>query len=405
MAVDAPIYNPLDPATHADPYPSYRRLREQSPVHHSPLGILVLSRFADIDAVLRDPRFGHTMSDQVQMLKTMQGPGSSTIDEFSRWMLFLDPPDHTRLRGLVQKAFTPRAVEALRPRITELVDQFVTAFLARLEDEGQADIVDELALPLPVTVITEMLGLHIEDEPRMRPWAEAVAQALDPIISDEEARRADDAVAGLTSFIASVVEKRRRSPGSDLLTKLIEAEDAGGHLTEQELLSTVILLFGAGHETTRNLISNGMLALLRHPETLAQLRANPSLMRNTTEELLRYDSPVQLVGRVAKSDMEVAGEQVPAGMSVACIVGSGNRDPAQFPDPDRLDITRPDLKMLSFGGGIHFCLGAMLARMEGALAIGTLIKRAPALALVDEEPQWRPHITLRGLAKLPVRAA
>ncbi|HLJ07101.1 MAG TPA: cytochrome P450, partial [Acidimicrobiia bacterium] len=228
MAVDTPIYNPLDPATHADPYPSYRRLRELAPVHHSPLGILVLSRFADIDAVLRDPRFGHTMSDEVQMLKVIHGPGAATVDEFSRWMLFLDPPDHTRLRGLVQKAFTPRAIEALRPRITELVDQFVGAFLAHLDADGQADIVNELALPLPVTVITEMLGLPIEDEPQTRLWAEAIAQALDPIISEEEALRSDDAVAHLTSYISSVVEERRRSPGPDLLSKLIQAEDSGG---------------------------------------------------------------------------------------------------------------------------------------------------------------------------------
>lgn len=405
MAVDAPIYNPLDPATHADPYPSYRRLRELAPVHRSPLGILVLSRFADIDVVLRDPRFGHTMSDEVKLLKVMHGPGSVTVDEFSRWMLMLDPPDHTRLRGLVQKAFTPRAIEALRPRITELVDRFVGSLLAHLEADGWADIVDELALPLPVTVITGMLGLPIEDEPQARLWAEAIAQALDPIVSEEQARRSDDAVEQLTAYIASVVEERRRHPGPDLLTKLIEAEDSGGHLSSQELISTVTLLFGAGHETTRNLIGNGMLALIKNPEVLARLRADPSLIRNAVEELLRYDSPVQLVGRVAKTDMEVAGEEVPAGMAVACIVGSGNRDPAQFPDPDRLDITRPDLRMLSFGGGIHFCLGAMLARMEGALAIGTLLARAPELALVDREPQWRPHITLRGLSRLPVRAA
>ncbi|MGH2719287.1 MAG: cytochrome P450 [Actinomycetota bacterium] len=405
MAVDTPIFNPLDPATHADPYPSYRQLRELSPIHHSPLGILVLSRFADIDAVLRDPRFGHTMADEVQMLKVMQGPGGVTVAEFSRWMLMLDPPDHTRLRGLVQKAFTPRAIEALRPRITALVDQFVSGFLSRLESEGQADIVDELALALPVAVITEMLGLHIEDEPRTREWAEAIAQALDPIISEEQARRSDEAVVGMTEYITSEIERRRRSPGNDLLTKLIEAEDAGGRLSEQELISNVILLFGAGHETTRNLISNGMLALIRNPEVLAQLRSDPSLIRNAVEELLRYDSPVQLVGRVAKSEIEVAGVPFPTGMAVACIVASGNRDPAQYRDPDRLDILRPDIKVLSFGGGIHFCLGAMLARIEGALAINTLLARAPALALVDEKPQWRPHITLRGLAKLPVRAA
>jgi cytochrome P450 len=403
------FYNPLDPEVHANPYPHYRRMREQDPVHRSPLGFVVLTRYADIDAVLRDPRFGHAMDETSVLLKTMHGPGVKTVEEFSRWMLLSDPPDHTRLRRLVSKAFTPRAVEALRPRIRQLVGELVAGFLAELAAEGEADLVERLALPLPVTVISEMLGLPVDNVPQAREWAEAIAQALDPIVTEEQARRSDAAVAGLTDYIAAVVEERRRAPGRDLLSSLIEAEDAGGHLSEEELISMVALLFGAGHETTRNLISNGVLALLTHPAELARLRAgleaDPALIRPAVEELLRYDSPVQLVGRVAKADVAIAGEEIASGQAVALIIGSGNRDPEQFPDPDRLEVTRPDLKMLSFGGGIHFCLGAMLARMEAQLAIGTLLARAPELEPAGEEPDWRPHITLRGLASLRVRPA
>ena len=232
------------------------------------------------------------------------------------------------------------------------------------------DLIEDLALPLPVTVISELLGLPIEDQAQAREWAEAIAQALDPIVTEEQARRADRAVKELAAYIGDVVARRRRNPGPDLLSRLVEAEDEGGHLSEAELISTVGLLFGAGHETTRNLIGNGMLALLRNPAELQRLRNDPSLIRTAVEELLRYDSPVQIAGRGARADAVIGGERIAAGEPLMLLVGAANRDPAQFPDPDRLDVGRPDVKMLSFGGGIHFCLGAMLARTEGQIAIG-----------------------------------
>jgi len=401
LAPEEPVFfNPLDPEAHKDPYPQYRRLREHAPMLRGPLGYWVLSRYADIAAVLRDPRFGVGVDEASLMLAmTQDGPGIATMVELSRWMLFRDPPDHTRLRGLVSKAFTPRALEAVRPRVVEIVKGLVDNIAGR----GEADLITDLALPLPVTVISELLGLPIEDHAQAREWAEAIAQALDPVVTEEHTTRADRAVAGLAAYIGGVVAERRRDPGPDLLSRLIEAEDGAGHLSEAELISTVSLLFGAGHETTRNLIGNGMLALLRNPGELRRLREDPSLIRSAVEELLRYDSPVQLAGRGARADVVIGGERIAAGEPMMLLIGAANRDPAQFPDPDRLDIGRQDVKMLSFGGGIHFCLGAMLARTEAQVAIGTLLARVAHIELATEDLAWRPHITLRGLSSLPVR--
>ncbi|MCW3044937.1 MAG: Cytochrome [Actinobacteria bacterium] len=401
LAPEEPVFfNPLDPEAHADPYPQYRRLREHAPMLRGPLGYWVLSRYADIAAVLRDPRFGVGVDEASLMLATTQdGPGVATMVELSRWMLFRDPPDHTRLRGLVSKAFTPRALEAVRPRVVEIVNRLIDDVAGR----DEVDLIAELALPLPVTVISELLGLPIEDQAQAREWAEAIAQVLDPIVTEEQATRADRAVKELAAYIGRVVAQRRREPGPDLLSRLIQAEDGGAHLSEAELISTVGLLFGAGHETTRNLIGNGMLALLRHPGELQRLRDDPSLIRSAVEELLRYDSPVQIAGRGARADVVVGGEHIAAGEPMMLLVGAANRDPARFPDPDRLDVRRPDVKMLSFGGGIHFCLGAMLARTEAQIAIGTLLARVPHLELATDHLEWRPHITLRGLSRLPVK--
>jgi cytochrome P450 len=400
LAPEEPVFfNPLDPEAHADPYPQYRRLREHAPMLRGPLGYWVLSRYADIAAVLRDPRFGVGVDEASLMLATTQdGPGVATMVELSRWMLFRDPPDHTRLRGLVSKAFTPRALEAVRPRVVEIVNRLIDDVAGR----DEVDLIAELALPLPVTVISELLGLPIEDQAQARAWAEAIAQVLDPIVTEEQATRADRAVKELAAYIGRVVARRRREPGPDLLSRLIQAEDGGAHLSEAELISTVGLLFGAGHETTRNLIGNGMLALLRDPGELQRLRDDPSLIRSAVEELLRYDSPVQIAGRGARADVVIGGEHIAAGEPMMLLVGAANRDPARFPDPDRLDVRRPDVKMLSFGGGIHFCLGAMLARTEAQIAIGTLLARVPHLELATDHLEWRPHITLRGLSRLPV---
>src|SRR2546430_3138211 len=300
LAPEEPVFfNPLDPEAHADPYPQYARLREHAPMLRGPLGYWVLSRYADIAAVLRDPRFGVGVDEASLMLAmTQDGPGVATMRELSRWMLFRDPPDHTRLRKLVSKAFTPRAVEAVRPRVVEIVNGLLDGFAGR----DEVDLIADLALPLPVTVISELLGLPIEDQAQARVWAEAIAQALDPIVTEEQAVRADRAVKELAAYIGDVVAKRRVNPGPDLLSRLIQAEDEGGRLSEAELISTVGLLFGAGHETTRNLIGNGMPALLRNPDEMQRLRDDPTLIRSAVEELLRYDSPVQIARRGGPAD-------------------------------------------------------------------------------------------------------
>lgn len=393
------LYNPLDPGVHADPYPHYRLLRERDPVHVSPFGFWALSRYSDAARVLRDPRFGSGLDEEGLIAMMLGGPGSATVTEFARWMLFRDPPDHTRLRSLVSKAFTPRAVEVFRPRIQQIVDGLIDNVLPT----GKMNVIGDLAFPLPVTVISELLGLPIEDQGRCREWTNAIAQALDPVDDPQMRTRADSAVLEMSEYIAGKVAQRRRSLGDDLLSSLITAEEQGARLSEDELVSTVGLLFGAGHETTLNLIGNGLLALLRHPEQLRRLRAEPNLIQSAIEELLRYDSPVQLIGRTARADVEIGGRMIAEGEPVILLVGAANRDPMQFSNPDSLDVARPGVRHLSFGGGIHFCLGAILARTEAQICIATVLRRLPGLELESSRPEWREHITLRGLKSLPVR--
>jgi pimeloyl-[acyl-carrier protein] synthase len=405
-ALEPLFYNPMDPEVHADPYPHYRRLREEDPVHRSPLGFWVLSRYADVAALVRDPRFGHELpapDDSADGSPDGRyGPGHDPADRSQAGvsMLFRDPPDHTRLRGLVNKAFTPRAVEALRSR----VKQVVGSSLARAREAGEMDVISALAFPLPVTVIGEMLGLPREDYDQCRIWTDAIGQALDPVMSQEDFDRFQLAEVEFHEYLRTKVAERRRRPGADLLSALIAAEEAGDRLTEGELIVTLALLFAAGHETTTNLIGNGMLALLRNPDQLARLRSDPALIRSAVEELLRYDSPVQFVARIAKEPVEIGGgEEIALGESVMGLLGAANRDPAQFPEPDLLDIERADVRHLSFGGGIHFCLGGTLARIEGQVAIDGLVRGLPGLELASDDLRWREHINLRGLKALPVR--
>jgi cytochrome P450 len=333
------------------------------------------------------------------MAAALGGAGSPLVAEMSRWMLFQDPPDHTRLRGLVAKAFTPRAIERIRVRTQEIVDGLID----RVADADGMDAIADFAFPLPVTVIAEMLGLPTADADRCRAWTIAAGRVLDPNQTPEQVGRAIEAVEHLSGYVREQVEQRRRMPGDDLLSVLIAAEDGGERLSEDELVSTVNLLFGAGHETTVNLIGNGLLALLRNPDQLSRLRTDPSLVPNAVEELLRYDSPAQLVRRWAREDLEVCGARVAAGDELLLLAGAANRDPERFPDPDVLDVGRADVRHVSLGGGPHFCLGAMLARMEGQVAFGALAGRLPHIELATDRVQWREHIVLRGLKALPVR--
>jgi cytochrome P450 len=396
-----PLFNPLSPEVIANPYTHYHRLRTLDPVHRSPLGFFVASRHTDVSFVLRDKRFG---KDFVGRMTRRFGP--QVLDEpvyrsMRHWMLQLDPPDHSRLRGLVVKAFTARRVEDMRPRIQEIVDKT----LDRVEPRGQMDLIADFALRLPVTVICDMLGIPEEDHEMIFSGARAGGRLLDPVpLSRAEIDQANADNLATAAYFHSLFELRRRQPGDELTTQLVQAEEQGHKLTNEELTANVILLFGAGHETTVNLIGNGLLALHRHPDQLRLLREHPALITNAIEELRRYDSSVQLTGRTALEDVSVGGVNVAKGESVLCLLGAANRDPAVYPDPDRLDITRSNIRPMSFGGGIHFCLGAQLARIEGEIGIATLLRRLPNLKLDDvEHPDWRHTFVLRGLNRLPAR--
>jgi cytochrome P450 len=396
-----PLFNPLSPEVIANPYPHYHRLRTLDPVHRSPLGVFVASRHADVSFVLRDKRFG---KDFVGRMTRRFGP--KVLDEpvyrsMRHWMLQLDPPDHTRLRGLVVKAFTARRVEDMRLRIQEIVDRT----LDRVEPRGQMDLIADFALRLPVTVICDMLGIPAEDHEMIFAGARGGGRLLDPVpLSRAEINQANDNNLATETYFHSLFELRRRQPGDDLTTQLVQAEEEGHKLTNEELTANIILLFGAGHETTVNLIGNGLLALHRNPDQLRLLKERPTLITNAIDELLRYDSSVQLTGRTALEDISVGGVDVAKGESVLCLLGAANRDPAVYADPDRLDITRSNIRPMSFGGGIHFCLGAQLARIEGEVAIATLLRRLADLKLDDvEHPDWRQTFVLRGLNRLPAR--
>ena len=387
-------FNPFLPEFIENPFPVYHRLRSEDPVHESPMGFWVLTRYDDVAGMLRDARFGRKGFDT--LLQARFGEAG-----FDLSMLFRDPPDHTRLRALVSKAFTPRVVEEMRGRIQEIVD----ALLDRAQDVGRMDVIADLAYPLPLIVICEMLGVPTENRDLFRRWSVDIARSLDAIAlptEPEVIERGTAARHALADYFRGLIAERRRRPKADLLSDLIAAEEEGDKLTEGELMATVLLLFVAGHETTVNLIGNGTLALLRHPVELRALRADPGLIGSAVEELLRYDGPVQRTGRMPNTDVALGGRTIPKGALVLGLIGAANRDPAHFPDPDRLDITRGDNRHLAFGWGIHFCLGAPLARLEAQIAILALVRRLPRLALATARLEWRRASTLRGLTALPV---
>ncbi|MEZ2146090.1 cytochrome P450 [Bradyrhizobium sp. DN5] len=396
-----PLFNPLSPDFIRDPYPHYDRLRTMDPIHVTPFGQFVTSRHADVSLVLRDRRFGKDFVERSKRRYSEKIMDEPVFRSMSHWMLQADPPDHTRLRGLVVKAFTARRVEDMRPRIQEIVDQTIDAVI----DRGHMDLIEDFAFRLPVTIICDMLGIPEEHRETFYKSSRDGGRLLDPVpLSPEEISQGNAGNLMAQMYFQQLFELRRRSPGDDLITQLVQAEEDGNKLTNEELTANIILLFGAGHETTVNLIGNGLLALHRNPDQLALLKARPELMVGAIEEFLRYDSSVQMTGRVALEDIDdLGGVKIPKGETVLCLLGSANRDPAVYPDrPDRLDVTRQNVKPLSFGGGIHFCLGAQLARIEAEIAIATLLRRLPDLRIDDVvNPQWRPTFVLRGLTRLP----
>jgi cytochrome P450 len=403
--MSSPAPQPLDfrdPAFLADPYPVFRQLRATAPVWQAPFGRWFLTGYEDTALLLRDRRFGKGYSDPEALARrfgptAMQEPA---VVELTHMMLMRDPPDHTRLRGLVTKAFTARRIEALRASIQDLTDQL----LDRVVPLGRMDAIRDLAFPLPVLVICELLGIPEADRERFVTGSASGAALLNP--TPPTRAELDSANAGTlatSAYFEALFEQRRRDPRDDLITQLVQAEEAGDRLTTEELRANVSLLFAAGHETTVNLIGNGIYSLLRHPDQWQILRSDPALVPNAIEEVLRFESPVQAVARIVSEPLELHGMALAVNEIVVSLVGGANRDPAVFADPEQFDVTRKDLRPLSFGGGIHFCLGAQLARIEAAVVFETILRRLPNLRLADpDHPKWRPSFVLRGLMELPV---
>jgi pimeloyl-[acyl-carrier protein] synthase len=370
----------------------------------------ILTRWADCQAVLRDPRFS---SNGVHSALPPQTTQDVMREANQATLLFLDPPDHTRLRALVSQAFTPRRVEGLRPLVATLVDHLLETAAKGGGQKGGAteqgttmDVMAALAQPLPVLVICELLGVPVEDHHLFGPWSSGASRLLDGDLDEATLMSSLTAAAQLLTYFSALCERRRAEPTDDLLTALVQAEAAGDRLTEPELMATLVLLLVAGHETTTNLIGNGALALLKNPDQADWLRekdeaGDTAAVKNAIEELLRYDPPVQITGRYATSNLEINGLAVAKGEGVAIMLAAANRDPEHFPEPDRLDLSRADPHNLAFSQGIHYCLGAALARLEGEVVLPRLFRRFPTLRLPSATPQYRDHRVLRGLAALP----
>lgn len=390
-----------DPGFFANPYALYDQWRAEAPVRWEPAlrGWCVTSHAA-VTAALADP---HLSSDRTEAyLAAFPLDARETLCTFARarsdMMLFVDPPKHTRLRGLVQKAFTPKMIEQLRPRIEHLVSEF----LAPARANGGFDLISDLSEPLPGVVIAELLGVPPADRPQFKRWALDFATAISGGRTLDVVLRAQTSLLAMAEYLRPIIADRRMHPADDLLSALVAVEKQGELLNETELVATCMLLLIAGSETTTNLIGNGMLALLRNPGQLARLRAGEEGIRPAVEELLRYDTPVQASFRVAREATVIAGAPIQPGEMVVLVLGAANRDPSQFPEPNRLDIGRGDRRHLSFAHGPHFCLGAALARLEAQVAIAAILERLPGVRLASDQPDWRPLFAFRGLQSLPV---
>lgn len=389
------LFNPFEPGFAEDPYPAYRKLRKAEPVHESPIGVWLFSSYADVAALLRsqlsvDPR---NIEDGPFSVRLVEGRALSMLDR--------DPPDHTRLRSLVAKVFTRRSIAALEPLVTDLVDDA----LDRIARDGGADLVDALAFPLPFEVISRMLGMPQTDTAHIRELSGKIVRTLDIVADEKEFRAIERATVELDAIVADAIAWKRTQPAADLLTALVEADDRGDRLTDEELIAQVELLFVAGHETAVNLIAGGVEALLRHPSQLTLLRNTPDLAPNAVEELLRYVSPVQQSRRITIEPWAVRDRMIPPGTFIVAMLGSANHDESFWgPTAEEIDITRPTARQhLAFGGGPHHCLGAALARLEARVAVTSLLQRFPGLAFdPSAELAWNGMISLRGPARLPI---
>ena len=390
-------FEPLSRAFRASPYAAYARLQREDPVHRSPLGMWVVTRWDDVASVVKDPRFG--MGGFWSRQSAMLGPGPAERMG-SASFFFKDPPDHTRLRNLVSRAFTPRRIAALGARIGAIVE----AQLAPARESGRIDVIRDLAFPLPVLVIAEMLGLPSEDRALFHAWTQAMNLSFEPVVSPEQAALCHSAVGELESYLLGCVRARRESPGEDLLTALIQVSDQGDRLSEPELVGTAALLLSAGYETTMGLIGNGALALVRHPEQARRLAQDPDAAANAVEEFMRYDSPVQFTAREPLEPVELRGRKLMPGELCLAVVAAANRDPEHFDRPETLDVARANASdQVSFGGGRHFCLGAPLARLEGAIAFRALAPLLVGAEIASDRLEWRDSFLNHALESLPLR--
>ena len=392
--VESSTLEPFSTAMLADPYPAYRAMRERGRMQRTDAGHWLATGYEEVSRLLTDQRFGEAAGrgGRIRLSRTTREGPQQLLGRVDT-MLSQDPPEHTRLRRLVSKAFTPRSVQKMRPRIQEIVNEL----LEKIDGRVEFDLVSELAWPLPVIVIAEMLGIPQEDRERFKRWSDAMVPTLGGDYSAlDEARRSNEE---LVDYVSRVIAERRKEPRDDLISRLVAAEERGQTLSEDEMLGTVALLLVAGNETTAHLISNGMLVLLRNPQQMARLRDDPSLLPSAVDELLRYTGPVHTTRRVAKTDASLGGAEIRRGEVVIGLLAAANRDPDKYPDPDSLDVARNPTDHVAFGDGIHFCLGAALARLEGQVAIGTLLQRFPDLRLLNE-PEWGGTFAIRGVTSL-----
>ncbi|HEY7104832.1 MAG TPA: cytochrome P450 [Acidimicrobiia bacterium] len=407
-SANPPTFNPLEPGFTTDPYPQYRLLLEQNPAQQSQFGPWALFRYDDCVRFLRDPSL--SVEDRNVAGRNPRAElreevfGERAAERGSRSILNLDPPDHTRIRGIVQKVFTPRAIERLAPRVEQLVDGALDDIAARGTD---MELIADLAFPLPFQVISDMLGMPDADRAELRDWAHTLTLGLEPVLAQMHLDEIVAASDKMVTHVLDAIEWKRAHPADDLLTALIAAEHEGERLTSAELVDQVVLLFVAGHETTVNLIGNGTLALLRNREQLERWQRDRSIAPNAVDELLRFDSPVQFSRRVTTRAVEVDGREIQPGAFVFIALAAANRDPAHWgDDADTLDLSRANAAShLAFGSGVHHCLGAALARLEGRIALGSLVDRFPTMALATDEPRWNGRLVLRGLDELPVSLA
>ena len=385
-----------EPSVIADPYPLLAELRETSPVYKlSFADYWVLTRYDDCRMALRDPRMGN--AEPGDEVPTLTAERVRTPQE-ERTFLFLNPPDHTRLRSLVSRAFTPRRVEGLRSAVEEMTAELLDSLAA----SGGGDLIEELAFPLPANVISELVGVPRADRDWLRPLVSDLAGTLEPNRSLADLERAEASAVKVDGYFNDLIDQRRAEPSDDLLSALIAASDGEDRLTQREIGLTLSLIYAAGFETTTNLIGNMVHTLMRHPDQLARLRAARSLVPGAVDEVLRYQPPVQVDARYTFEEVEIGGHSIAKGSMVMTLLAAANRDPSVVDDPDRFDITRQDTPLLSFGSGIHYCLGTSLARLEGQVVLAGLLDRFGTWTPLEDDPPWKDRLTLRGLARLPV---